>query len=106
MRFGRTEGGDRLVMEAAARHMREPLVPEQNADQGLTWYFDEIRGKRWLGHTGSAVGASTLMFFRPEDGRGVVILTNSDVYVRSRLGFPRGRDALYDMFEAIARESY
>ncbi|MFO0728870.1 MAG: serine hydrolase domain-containing protein [Myxococcota bacterium] len=104
IRFGQTKEGVRVIPEASARHMREPLVPDQNKDQGLCWYWDEVRGKRWFGHTGSAVGASAIMFFRPEDGLGVLILTNSDVFVRSRLGFPAGREALYDIFEAIAAE--
>ncbi len=105
MRFGLTPEGQRVLPEARARAMREPQVPRQNKDQGIAWYYEDLAGKRWLGHTGSAVGASTIMMFLPEEQRGVIILTNSDLYVRSRLGFPAGRDAFLEIFGRIAAEA-
>jgi CubicO group peptidase (beta-lactamase class C family) len=54
-----------------------PKGQSANFRQGLAWrrFDDPVVGTVW-GHTGGDPGVSTLMTFRPEDRRGVVILTN------------------------------
>lgn len=89
--------GARILDEASARALREPRIPELNPDQAFGFYYDRVSGRRLLGHTGSAVGASNVMFFDPELGDGAIVLTNSDAFVRARFGFGDGSEALYSI---------
>ncbi len=76
--------GQRIVQSATiAQILTDQHVPFAATEakthvQGLTWrqYGGPETGVVW-GHTGGDPGISTLVLFRPRDGRGVVILTNS-----------------------------
>ena len=61
------------------RVLQSNTVAQILSGQGLTWhqYGNLGPGVAW-GHNGGDPGVSTLAVFRPQDRRGVVILTNSD----------------------------
>jgi CubicO group peptidase (beta-lactamase class C family) len=60
------------------RVLQSNTVAQILSGQGLTWrqFGDLGPGVAW-GHNGGDPGVSTLAVFRPQDRRGVVILTNS-----------------------------
>ncbi|GAB4198168.1 MAG: hypothetical protein OHK0013_07050 [Sandaracinaceae bacterium] len=44
------------------------------------------------------------MRYRPEDGRILIVLSNSDAYIRSRLGIRAGADAIDAILERLDAE--
>ncbi|MCK6545229.1 beta-lactamase family protein [Myxococcota bacterium] len=102
---GETPSGARLVSDAAFTELFRPQVPAIRAGQGLAWYDETFAGRTWMAHTGSAVGASALIALDVEAGRGIVLLTNADVYLRDRLGFPEGAAAFHHMRDRLATEA-
>ena len=49
--------------------------------QGLIWFYDDYGARSGLlGHDGSDPGTSSLMFFDPADGDGVLLVANGDWY--------------------------
>jgi CubicO group peptidase (beta-lactamase class C family) len=93
--------GGGLVTATTAASMRTIERPDLNGNQAFAWYYETIDGHRYLGHTGSAIGTSALIFFDPDTKVGAVVLTNSDAFVRSRLGKPEMAKALYAITAAI-----
>ncbi len=71
--------------------------PELSQDQAHLWQWRDIAGRRVLGHSGGAPGASATMYFDPKDGTSVITLSNSDVHVRVAVG----RDDQIAAFRAI-----
>ena len=52
-----------------------------------------VAGETWIGHTGSAYGLFSLMFFREDGAKGIIILTNGSRSGEDRNGFtPMERD--------------
>jgi CubicO group peptidase (beta-lactamase class C family) len=60
------------------QHVPFDAIQARTHVQGLAWrqYGGPGTGIVW-GHTGGDPGVSTLILFRPQDRRGIVILTNS-----------------------------
>lgn len=79
---------------------RTPLVPGVVSDRGFVWERDVIAGRTFWGHSGSTFGASANVYVR-DDGDGVVLLTNSDAYVRSRFGESSGTLAMRAILERL-----
>lgn len=104
MRFGAASGGARVLEQETAASMRVVQDAMIDGDQAIVWYRDKIGTYTMLGHTGSAVGFSAIMFFGEDTGIGVIVLTNSDAFIRSRLGDKSGRTALYAIAARIADE--
>jgi CubicO group peptidase (beta-lactamase class C family) len=94
-----------LYLDAAAERVVAIANPEVDEDQAFVWYWRELGEHRYLGHTGSAVGASGLMFFDPETRVGAVVLSNSDAFLVSRFGKREGSAALYAIARAILEAS-
>lgn len=96
--------GTRFLSEASVNETRRVQFPSVSSTQGLVWYYGTVNGRRFLGHSGSALGASTLMRYRPEEGRMLIVLTNSDAYVRSRIGMTAGEDAINQLMARLDTE--
>lgn len=105
MRFGATEDGGHILAHDTAASMRAIQNPELDETQGIVWYRDSVGKYQMFGHTGSAVGFSAIMFFDPQTGVGVIVLTNSDAFIRARLGDPSSSTALYKIAERIVDEA-
>lgn len=85
---GGMAGGKRLLSEAMTReairsqHMVDDLVLNTMignpafSGYGFGWFVAEFRGRRHVGHGGNIDGMSAMVGFLPDDGIGVVILTN------------------------------
>lgn len=100
-RRGLTPEGARLYSEQIASTLEAIVDPAVDADQAFGLYFEELGGRRVLGHTGSALGFSALMFFDPATGDGALLLTNSDAFVRGRLTDRAASKVLYEMTAEI-----
>lgn len=76
MEFGELEGA-RVLSHAAVEEMRRVQFPDLDDTQGLIWYYERYGPRRGLvGHTGSDPGTSSMMFFDPEEGDGVLLVAN------------------------------
>lgn len=70
--------GTRILDEATVRAMFEAQIPDLDEDQGYAWYHDTYGGRAVIGHDGWDPGASSLMFFDPSDGAGVLLVANGE----------------------------
>lgn len=66
----------RIISEASSREMQKPLSPDENYGLALWRTASYIPGKQMVGHTGSAYGLYSQMFFQPEEKWGLVLITN------------------------------
>ena len=93
-----TQGGilDGTVYLSAESFLatQTPTYPAIRTQQALVWYYRTYGGHRWLSHGGSSFGASNQIVYDPATGRGIVVLTNSDAYIRERLGREEGAIAI------------
>jgi hypothetical protein len=53
-------------------------VPELDATQALTWYYEDRPAGTMLGHDGEEQGIASLAMLRPADGKGALVLVNGD----------------------------
>jgi CubicO group peptidase (beta-lactamase class C family) len=91
-------GGERLLAEATADEMRVLQIPQLDDTQALIWFYDSVDGRAdLLGHDGDDPGTSSLMFFDPLDGDGVLLVANG-VWVG-----PEARRLFADLFVEAAR---
>jgi CubicO group peptidase (beta-lactamase class C family) len=75
---GGTADGVTVLDQDSVDALWQVHAADLDADQGLIWYHWDLDGDRVVGHNGGEVGASTEIVFRPRDGRGVVVLMNSE----------------------------
>ena len=81
--------GQRIVSERNLREMHSPhtIIPIDTAGErlypethfrsyGLGWFLEDYRGRKLVHHGGNIDGMSALVAMMPEDGVGLVILTN------------------------------
>lgn len=90
--------GARIISAEHARAMQTPAVAiDADAGYGLALRIDRalLPGVELVGHTGSAYGLYSSMFFAPERGYGFVVITNGtrDMEVRTQVN-----RALYQHF--------
>ncbi|MEM9073500.1 MAG: serine hydrolase domain-containing protein, partial [Myxococcota bacterium] len=92
--------GARIFNEETVQEMVRLQIPELSNRQGLVMRYDTVNGRQYVGHSGAGLGGSAQFLLRPEDNAAMIVLTNSDAYVRARLGFREGRDAIERILEA------
>jgi CubicO group peptidase (beta-lactamase class C family) len=92
-RGGELDGTRALSVERNAE-MRAIPFPMVARARALGWEWSNFHGRRWIGHSGEVNGGSTRILIGETDGIALVILTNSDAYVRSEIGMESGRDAI------------
>jgi CubicO group peptidase (beta-lactamase class C family) len=97
--------GVRVLSDASVAELGRPQFPEVSGGQGLAWSWRVVGGRRWLGHSGSTYGASTLLLLQPDEQLAIVLLTNSDAYVRSEFGFSEGADAIAEIAARLDAEA-
>lgn len=96
--------GVRFLEVESVAATRTVQAPEIDDGQGLGWHRQRQGGRIWWGHGGSSYGTSAQMRYRPEDGRILIVLSNSDAYIRSRLGIRAGADAIDAILERLDAE--
>ncbi|RYE51290.1 MAG: class A beta-lactamase-related serine hydrolase [Sphingobacteriales bacterium] len=75
MNFGKYKGG-RIISKKSAQTMQTSLSDVENYGLALWRTTKLVDGKELVGHTGSAYGLYSAMFFDPKDKFGIVIITN------------------------------
>lgn len=100
---GTLDGAQFLSAESVAetRRIQYPAIASR---QGLVWYRRSLAGSTWLGHSGESFGTSANMLYR-DDGRGLVLLTNSDAYLRETFGRTEGQDAMNAILVRMSQEA-
>jgi hypothetical protein len=78
MNYGKniTGRGKRIMRKRSSKQMQR--VINQKSGYGLAlWNTDKlVSGKNLVGHTGSAYGLYSIMFFDPKKKHGIVVITN------------------------------
>ena len=93
--------GERIFEADTVREMMTRQVPELNGRQGLVLRYDTLGEREYIGHSGAGIGGSANVLMRPSERSALILLSNGDAYVRARLGFPDGRDAMERILERL-----
>ena len=96
--------GQRIFEEATVTEMLRLQVPDLSNRQGLVFRYDTINEREYVGHSGAGLGGSANVLMRPEERSALILLSNGDAYVRARLGFEEGRDAMRRILELLDTE--
>ena len=107
MNYGELNGV-RIISEESAKAMQTPIWREPNTEEdyyGLCLnefvnYIDDekynVPGHYPIGHTGSAYGLRSIMIWSPEDGWGIVAMTNGYIYQKDKDFIKILANAIYD----------
>jgi len=68
--------GVRLISKRSAKVMQTNISEEEGYGLAIRTVSDLIPGKVMKGHTGSAYGLYSMMFFHPKEKFGIVVITN------------------------------
>lgn len=75
MNFGKYKGR-RIISKKSAKIMQTKISEEEGYGLALSNREDVIPGEMMTGHTGSAYGLYSAMFFNPKEKFGIVVITN------------------------------
>lgn len=75
MNYGKS-GKHKIISKKSALTMQTKLSEKEGYGLALRQVNDFIAGKEMVGHTGSAYGLYSTMFFSPKDKFGIVVITN------------------------------
>ena len=75
MKMGKHRG-KRIISKKSAREMQTPLSEKEGYGLAIMTKDNLIAGKKLKGHTGSAYGLYSAMFFSPEEKFGIVVISN------------------------------
>ncbi|HEX7902898.1 MAG TPA: serine hydrolase domain-containing protein [Chitinophagaceae bacterium] len=75
MNLGRYNG-KKIISKKSARQMQTPLSEKEGYGLAITTTDKLIPGKTMKGHTGSAYGLYSAMFFHPGEKFGIVVISN------------------------------
>ena len=75
MNLGKANG-KRIISKKSARTMQTPLSLDENYGLAILKTDKLIEGKTLTGHTGSAYGLFSTMFFEPSEKFGIVVISN------------------------------
>ena len=75
MNLGKANG-KRIISKRSARQMQTPLSSDENYGLAILKTDKLIEGKTLTGHTGSAYGLYSTMFFEPNEKFGIVVISN------------------------------
>lgn len=93
MNYGKING-KKIISKKSAKEMQTPLSGQENYGLALRTTNKLITGKTLTGHTGSAYGLYSAMFFDPKEKFGIVVITNGT----------NGKEI--DGYKAIIKESF
>jgi CubicO group peptidase (beta-lactamase class C family) len=71
-------GGRILSAEGFARLMAGAVDDGDHGRYGYGLWYEDVDGRRWLGHSGGMVGYTALLVTVPEDGLACVMLQNGE----------------------------
>jgi CubicO group peptidase (beta-lactamase class C family) len=73
---GGTSHGVKIISKKSSALMQTPISREEGYGLAISNLDDLIPGKVMTGHTGSAYGLYSAMFFNPKEKFGIVLITN------------------------------
>jgi len=73
---GGTYKGVKVISKKSSELMQTPIADEEGYGLAISNINDLIPGKVMTGHTGSAYGLYSAMFFNPKEKFGIVVITN------------------------------
>ncbi|WP_293783563.1 serine hydrolase [uncultured Pedobacter sp.] len=100
MNYGKSNGV-KIMTRKSAKLMQTALTPEEGYGLAISTADDLIPGVKLKGHTGSAYGLHSTMFFNPKEKFGFVIITNgiNATYTNGLPDFSRAAiNSLYQSF--------
>lgn len=68
--------GVRIMPKKLAKQMQQVLSAEEGYGMAIETTKKLIKGKAMIGHTGSAYGLNSIMFFEPKEKFGIVVISN------------------------------
>jgi CubicO group peptidase (beta-lactamase class C family) len=74
-RMGKYRGG-RIIHKSSAEEMQRTRSDPEGYGLALTTSTNIIKGLEMRGHTGSAYGLYSAMFWQPKEGYGFVVISN------------------------------
>jgi CubicO group peptidase (beta-lactamase class C family) len=74
-RFGKNKG-QRIMPKKLAKQMQAVLSVQEGYGMAIETTSKLIKGKSMIGHTGSAYGLNSIMFFEPKEKFGIVVICN------------------------------
>lgn len=96
--------GTRFLGAELEMETTQAQFPSASSGQHFVWYGIRLGSDVWNGHTGSSHGSSAMVLYHP-DQSGIVILTNSDAYLRNRFGDDSGDLAMDAIATRLLAES-
>ncbi|UKT65711.1 serine hydrolase domain-containing protein [Pedobacter mucosus] len=100
MNYG-TYNGVKVISKKSSKLMQTPLSEEEGYGLAIRTADDLIPGEKLKGHTGSAYGLYSTMFFNPKKKFGIVVITNGIIptYTGGLPDFSRAAiNSLYNNF--------
>lgn len=76
MNYGVYQGDKRIISTASAQTMQTPVAVAEGYGLALSRTKDILPGIELVGHTGSAYGLYSTMFFNPAQKYGFIVVTN------------------------------
>jgi CubicO group peptidase (beta-lactamase class C family) len=90
--------GDRVV---SAMNLETTWAPQvavsSTVNYGLGWFLAPFKGKRSISHGGNVYGFTAEVNFLPDDGIGVVVLSNADNSLLPNFAIGRALELLFDL---------
>jgi CubicO group peptidase (beta-lactamase class C family) len=97
-------GGVRIISKNSAREMQTKLSEEEGYGLALETTEKMIPGKTVKGHTGSAYGLFSAMFFHPKEKFGIVVISNGCDPVHSGIYNIVIKKAVNALYESLIAE--
>lgn len=97
--------GARILSEESVAETFRLQFPSLSSTQALTWYRRHVNGNAYIGHSGATLGGAAQMLLSTDGTHGIILLTNSDAYIRSMLGQTAGEDAIAAIVERLDAEA-
>lgn len=76
MNYGKAKGSKRIISKTSSQVMQTPVSDKENYGLALWQTGKLIEGETMTGHTGSAYGLYSAMFFEPNKKFGIVVISN------------------------------
>ena len=76
MNYGKGFNGQRIIKKGSSKIMQIPITSDEGYGLALKATDKLIPNKTLIGHTGSAYGLYSAMFFDPKEKFGIVVITN------------------------------
>ncbi len=77
--------GTRVVEESSVQEMLRVQYPDVRSNQQLGFYVQRLAGHSFTGHGGETFGGSTQLLIAEEGTHALLLITNSDAYIRARV---------------------